>query len=354
MERRRRGLVLAGLLVAVLVASGVVVVVVRDGNRSPGAAGMTGVTEAPAATPVAPGEGHALIAVTVATLWLEPGLARPIDAPSLGNPVDLDRWIGAMSVPDKLWLVGKLATQALYGDRVTVLETQGDWTKVAVERQPSSLDPRGYPGWLPTVQLATGPQPASPRHAVVTAPTARLMTGGAPMALSMNTTLPVASVDGRSVTVRTPAGGTGVLSTSDVDVFAGSRPAPTGAAIVRTAQLFSGLPYLWAGTSASGFDCSGFTSTVYGAHGVVIPRDADDQAGAGIPVDRSNLQPGDLLFYATDQGRGEIHHVSMYVGDGMMIQSPATGRTVETVPVDTPAYASEFWGARRYLSKPSA
>jgi cell wall-associated NlpC family hydrolase len=70
---------------------------------------------------------------------------------------------------------------------------------------------------------------------------------------------------------------------------------------------------------------------------------------AGTPVDPSQLEPGDLLFYAYDGGQGEIHHVSMYVGGGMMIQSPATGRTVETVPVDSAPYASELWGARRYL-----
>ncbi|MCA1657175.1 MAG: C40 family peptidase, partial [Actinobacteria bacterium] len=82
--------------------------------------------------------------------------------------------------------------------------------------------------------------------------------------------------------------------------------------------------------------------------------DADDQAATGTPVDLRQLEPGDLLFYAYDGGRGAIHHVSMYVGDGRMIQSPSTGNTVETVAVDTPAYATEFWGARRYLPAAAA
>jgi cell wall-associated NlpC family hydrolase len=140
-----------------------------------------------------------------------------------------------------------------------------------------------------------------------------------------------------------------VLAAGDVVVQGGAPPAPTGAELVRSAQLFAGLPYLWAGTSSSGFDCSGLTSAVYGAHGIVLPRDADDQAAAGTPVEPARLEPGDLLFYAYDGGRGAIHHVSMYVGDGLMIQSPSTGKTVETVPVDSAGFAGEFWGARRYL-----
>ncbi|MDQ6797254.1 MAG: C40 family peptidase [Actinomycetota bacterium] len=236
-----------------------------------------------------------LIDVAVATLWIEPGVARPIDGPSLTNPVDVDRWVSTMTVADKLWLVGRLSTQALRGDRATVVDNDGDWTKVVVADQPSSLDPRGYPGWLPTVQLSRQP-------------------GGPP-------SVPTS-----------PAGST------------------TGDDLVRSAQSYSGIGYLWAGTSPSGFDCSGLTWAVYRAHGIVIPRDANDQAGAGSPVDRAALQPGDLLFYATGPERPTVHHVAMYVGSGMMIQSPATGRAVETVPVDTSEFAREFWGARRYLS----
>jgi cell wall-associated NlpC family hydrolase len=178
--------------------------------------------------------------------------------------------------------------------------------------------------------------------------------------LSFGTRLPVleTSADRAWATVATPGGGRGVLAASDVTVGSSGAAAPgvttSGADLVRTAQAFAGLPYLWAGTSAYGFDCSGFTMLVYAAHGITIPRDADDQAATGTPVDAAHLQPGDLLFYATDGGRGSIHHVSMYVGNGLMIQSPATGKTVETVAVATPAYASEFWGARRYVAATGA
>jgi len=245
--------------------------------------------------PVALSSGSdAVIDVEVATLWIEPGQARTIDEPSLTNPTDVRRWVSTMTVADKQWLVGRLATQALRGDRVTVIGASGDWTKVVVADQPSSLDSRGYPGWLPTVQLRPGtPGPGAD-------------TGG---------------------------------------------PPPTGEDLVRSAQAFSGVDYLWAGVSPLGFDCSGLTWAVYRAHGMVIPRDAADQAGEGTPVDRADLTPGDLLFYASGPEQATIHHVAMYVGNGTMIQSPATGRSVETVPVETPGLAGEFWGARRYLAR---
>ena len=352
------------MVVAVLVAVGAVAAIRSDRSAGPdrptrphSAQSAPSIAEAPSttvdATPV-PG-GSALVAVSVATVWNEPGVARPVDEPSLTNPVDIGRWLAAMSHDDKLWLVDRLATQALYGERVGVREIRGAWSRVVVTGQPSSLDAGGYPGWIPTVQLraATGEAPAPGRSAVVTKPAAGLRDASHPsrqlLELSYNTRLPVVEVAPTEVTVALPTGGRGILATTDVEVT-GPGPLPaTGPQLVRSAQAFSGLPYLWAGTSAAGFDCSGFTAAVYGAHGIVLPRDADDQAGAGTPVERSRLQPGDLLFYSSAEDRRSIHHVSMYVGDGMMIQSPATGRTVETVPVDTPQYARQYWGARRYL-----
>ena len=178
--------------------------------------------------------------------------------------------------------------------------------------------------------------PAAPARALIT--------------VSYNTRLPVLASAPTVTTVATASGGRALVATADIAAIAPGAPAPTGADLVASAQLFSGLDYLWAGTSGYGFDCSGFTETVYAAHGITIPRDADDQARAGTPVAAGQLQAGDLLFYASDHGRGLIHHVAMYVGGGRMIQSPATGRTIETVPVATSGFPGEFWGARRYLT----
>lgn len=312
-------------------------------------------TETPAPTPAtAPAEQPlvagkpALVTVAVANVWSAPGQARPVDAPSLGNPVDIKGWIAAMSLDEKLWLVDHLVTQALYGERVRIDELSGDWARVVVTGQPSHLDPAGYPGWIPTAQLKAGDLPAATKWAVVKSKMATLA-AGRPVELSYNTRLPVLAASAGEVTVALPAGGQGVLAAGDVVVSEpGPRP-PSPQELVAGALQFAGLPYLWAGTSSAGFDCSGFTAAVYGVHGIVLPRDADDQAGVGTPVDRSRLQPGDLLFYGSSADQRSITHVSMYVGNGMMIQAPATGRTVETVPVDTPAYARQFWGARRYL-----
>ena len=107
-----------------------------------------------------------------------------------------------MTVPQKLWLVGKLETQALYGTQVTVTGHYGtEWTKVAIPSQPTNRDPRGYPGWVPTRQL-TGTPPASARvSAVVRSRLAWLWSGWTStgvagthlMHASYNTRLPVVS-----------------------------------------------------------------------------------------------------------------------------------------------------------------
>jgi len=302
--------------------------------------------------PVTPSPGNdAWIDVAVANLWAEPDQARPIDTPSLASPVDMGAWLAAMTVDDRRWLVDRLVTQALYGDRVTVVDVSEGWSKVVVHRQPTSLDPRGYPGWLPTRQLtALPPARATASDAVVTRPSTSLRdVDGDVIELSFNTRLAVLD-NPAGVMVALPGGdGPGQLESTDIAILTPDSPPPTGKEVVRSAEQFLGVDYLWAGTSGSGWDCSGFTSAVYAAHGVVIPRDAHDQAGAGTPVDRADLRPGDLLFFATGPDRTSIHHVGMYVGDGRMIQAPATGRRVETVAIDQPGLMSSYWGARRYL-----
>lgn len=101
-----------------------------------------------------------------------------------------------------------------------------------------------------------------------------------------------------------------------------NKPAPKSEDILKTAKLIMGVPYLWGGTSTKGVDCSGFTKTVYFLNGIVIARDASQQAEQGELIDTENgfdkLIAGDLLFFgapATDSTKERITHVGIYLGD---------------------------------------
>ncbi len=120
--------------------------------------------------------------------------------------------------------------------------------------------------------------------------------------------------------------------------------------IVKTAHSFIGVPYLWGGTSTeTGFDCSGLTMTVYQLNGVDLPRTAAEQFQAGEPVDRDELEKGDLVFFYTT-GRGKVTHVGIYIGDNRFIHAPRRGKRISIEKLDNSYFAQRYLGARRYIS----
>jgi cell wall-associated NlpC family hydrolase len=166
------------------------------------------------------------------------------------------------------------------------------------------------------------------------------------MLSSYNTSFPVVSATAQYVEIRLIGGATGALRAADVIVHrAGMSWSATRAQVLSEARRFLGLAYVWGGTSGFGFDCSGFTYSVYRADDITLSRDADQQAVHGTPVARTELQPGDLVFFRGSSG-GLISHVGIYTGGGMMIDAPNTESVVRTEPVWWSSYA----GARRYLS----
>ncbi len=139
-----------------------------------------------------------------------------------------------------------------------------------------------------------------------------------------------------------PSGRTGYVPAEDVQVFykwAKEKQALAfeheefGAELVRTAMQFLGVPYMWGGTSIKNVDCSGLTRSVYFSNGVLLPRNASQQAKVGEDVrifneygsvSWENLLPGDLIFWgraASESSTERISHVGMYIGDGRFIHS---------------------------------
>ncbi len=120
----------------------------------------------------------------------------------------------------------------------------------------------------------------------------------------------------------------------------GPAPPPTHSSVVAIAEHYLGVPYRWGGASPSGFDCSGLVMYVYAQVGVSLPHSSYSQYGMGSPVSRSDLQPGDLVFF---DGLG---HVGIYVGGNSFIHAPHTGDVVKISSISG-WYSSTYVGARR-------
>jgi cell wall-associated NlpC family hydrolase len=144
-----------------------------------------------------------------------------------------------------------------------------------------------------------------------------------------------------------------------IDAFYIAQPRPDSRAvnpreslrknIIQTASRFIGTPYRWGGESVqNGFDCSGLTMTVYRLNGLDLPRNSRAQFRAGTPIQRAELQVGDLVFFATT-GKGRVSHVGLYSGGGRFIHAPGPGKRIRISSLSSRYFDRRFLGARRYF-----
>ena len=259
----------------------------------------------------------------------------------------------------------ELATQALLGMPLKVLDRSGEWFRVQTPDQYIAwldhgafqrLDRAGLDRWqqarklIVTVNQTTGfaePKPGS-------LPVSDLVAGDLLQFLGEKSGYFEAGY---------PDGRRAFVAKTDAQPYeawlAGLKPTETS--LVETGRRFMGLPYLWGGTSSKGVDCSGFTKTVYLLNGFTLPRDASQQALTGEPIDTStgfdNLRPGDLLFFGKkrEDGTDRVVHVAMWVGNGRFIHASSLVQinSMDPAAPDFDAYnRGRFLFAKRLLGTP--
>ncbi len=294
--------------------------------------------------------------VPVATVWTSPASVRKVDEPGIANPVRLTEWLENLPYEPRLNLCddNRIQTQLLFGEPVIVEDVEGDWAKIIAVWQASNKDERGYPGWVPLAQL----KKAEPIHATgfsrVTAFKAQLwqLDGSPSVVIPFNSILPYIGVSGDYLRVSAPDGEALLLKRDaerapSVHQFE-KRPASVA---VDKGLAFLDLPYLWGGMSPYGYDCSGFTYSMLKACGHSIARDGGDQARGGeeIPIDNQSLwKKGDLLFFADNEGKASVRHVGFYFGNGLLLHSPSTGKSIEVVKLAGTKLERELCAVRRY------
>jgi len=286
---------------------------------------------------LSPGQRSA-VTVGVSTVWTSPDAPRACDAPAVADIPRPADWIDGMTREQRKDLHGRTLTQVLFGDVVQVEEVVDGWARVVVLGQAApTLDPRGYPGWLPAAHVAPderGEEPAAGQY-VVDAMLSTLYAG--PEAASpavdvvLGTRLTVlGEAQGRFVPVAAP-GRRAPLWADHADLVPVPSPPPAGRDVLRTALRFQGVPYIWGGVSPYGIDCSGLVYLAHRRLNAVMPRDAGDQADASRPVEPGGQAPGDLYFFR--DGDGQIDHVGLVYGPGQLVHASGGAGQVRQEPI---------------------
>lgn len=268
----------------------------------------------------------------------------------------------------------ELMTQTLMGTPIQVLKKQGGFYLVK--------SPDGYLAWTDGGSVAMMNEKSfkdwqAAKKVVFIADYGHAFTKGelsSPRVSDLvnGNIVKILAVDGEFTKVGLPDGRLGYVPTKQLTEYNAwlKRPIPNADAILKTAQTLIGVPYLWGGTSIKGVDCSGFTKTAYFLNGVIIPRDASQQALVGekldvlendsISVDKclKNLKAGDLMFFSAAKRRGinggRVSHTAIYMGNGEFIQSAGMVKISSILP--TAANYDEYQtktlvGARRILTQ---
>lgn len=265
-------------------------------------------------------------------------IARTMPMPrALGDGRDGDDFgiclLSVMNIREEPEYEAEMGTQMLMGSICWIIEQKGGWFMITT--------PEGYIAWVTEKSLkvtdAAGAiaWKAAPRLIVTSHYTPLLSQPKAGSEIVRDAVrgciMQKVARKGNWYQVKLPDGVEAYVAARDVtdcrDYFANQHP--TGGDIVADAKLHMGIPYLWGGTSIKGLDCSGLAQRVYMDCGILLPRNASQQARSGDEVDISegwdNLQPGDLLFFGRKRNDGSmgIYHVAIYAGDGQIIHSAA-------------------------------
>lgn len=250
----------------------------------------------------------------------------------------------------KATLDADVVSQAIYSTNVTILEQDGQWLKIRTPDQ--------YTGWVQNTALLRAPAYAqSGRIAQVESLFANLyrepdVTKHQPViTVPFETKLEVVGeppdTGGRWLQVRLPDDRSAMVQAGDITLTPhNNTPIPE---LIEWSKRFVGLPYLWGGTSTYGYDCSGFTQMLCRRRGFSLPRDAGPQANwDGVKtVDKSELQPGDLLYFGPSAKR--ITHTGMYIGSGQFINATIQPEHpgIQICNLNDEHWSQQFVGARR-------
>lgn len=257
-----------------------------------------------------------------------------------------------------------VVSQVIYGSNVKLLVARGEWSRIQTDDR--------YKGWVPSRHLriilsgngyATSGavvqidslfanvynEPDVTKHKpVVTVPYGVRLERATEAADAASKVTGKTSYEGW-IQVYLPDRRNAWIQESDVVAGAKLMSIPES---IELGKRFLGLPYLWGGRSSFGFDCSGFTQMLVRARGINMPRDADQQAAwSGVTaVERSDLQPGDLLFFGASAK--SITHTGMYIGDGQFIQDTTNGRPVVKISrLDDDPWTKLLVACRRIKAK---
>lgn len=240
----------------------------------------------------------------------------------------------------------EMGTQALMGTIVEILDSESYWLQV--------VTPDGYKAWVNSMAVRQFSQEdeatyASSDKLVCTERNSMIYSSpdrkSRPVSDLVRGDVVVkdhGTVRHGMVPVSTPGGRHGWVSKKDLVSEAAwtSGKACTGAAVVEEALKYVGVPYLWGGNSPKGFDCSGLTSYAALINGRTLPRNASQQARLGKPVDLTELEAGDLLFFGNHE-TGRVSHVGIYIGDGHMVHASQIVR-VNSIHEGDPDYYENF------------